>query len=63
MLYSLLRCVLTLSQMFPIMFKTREIHNFIQGNHAFHAVAFQWLYIHCTATSCDNFWENTGNTR
>ena len=38
MLYVLLSCVLTLSQMFPTIFKPREIHNFNQGNGQFNLV-------------------------
>ena len=44
MLYILLSCVLTLSQMFPTIFKPREIHNFSQGNGPFHLVACQWRH-------------------
>lgn len=40
MLYMLMSCVLTLSQMFPTMSKPTEIRSFIQGYGAFH------LYIH-----------------
>ena len=41
MLYILLSCVLTLSQMFPTIFKPREICNFNQGNGPFHLDASQ----------------------
>ncbi len=58
-LYILLSRVLTLSQMFPAMFKPREICNFIQGTGTFHLVAYQWRHITFIPSSCYNF-QNIG---
>ena len=44
-IYIMLSCVLTLSQIFPTMFKTREIRNFIKGKcNSFGAFHFWKLY-------------------
>jgi len=63
MLYISLNCVLTLSQMFPTMFKPREICHFNQGNDLFHLVVCQWRHIPFTPSICYNFRGNTGKTR
>lgn len=59
MLYIVLSCVFTSSQMFPTMFKPREICHFSQGNGAFHLLACQWCHIPFTSCSCHNFHWNT----
>ena len=40
--YICVEFVLTLFQMFPMMFEHSKILCFIQGNHAFHVLAFHW---------------------
>jgi len=48
MLYILLTCVLTLCQMFPTMFKSREINYFNQCNSPCHCIACRWCHMHAT---------------